>query len=358
MRALVLFALCLGAALHGHAQAGPSSPPELPKDPRAILAAAAPYYDFNDPTLKPWHLKATYQTFDDKGNPGEQGIFEYWWASPEVNRVTWSSQGATHTDWHAANGKYEYLSTGGGFDFFEYRLKSAFVSPLPAPRDLDASKSRLDLQDVKLGGVKLPCIMVIPLMPQPGQPSPAGQVQTVPLGLFPTYCFDPKLPVLHVTYSFGNLTEGFDSFVKFQGRILAKKVAFLEGDRQILSATVNTLEGLSATDPAFTPDPQATSPKFDKINVGSGIAVGMLLKKQTPIYPQDAKQARISGTVILQAIIGRDGRVHEMRVIQAPWPSLAASAMWAVSQWQYKPYLLNGEPVDVETTVNVIFTLG
>jgi protein TonB len=84
----------------------------------------------------------------------------------------------------------------------------------------------------------------------------------------------------------------------------------------------------------------------------------MLVKKQVPIYPQDAKDAHVSGTVVLQATIGSDGRIHDLRVVSAPWPSLAASSLWAVLHWEYKPYMLNGEPVEVQTTVNVIYTLG
>jgi len=60
----------------------------------------------------------------------------------------------------------------------------------------------------------------------------------------------------------------------------------------------------------------------------------------------------------LRALIGKDGKIHELHVVSAPWPSLAASALQAVSQWEYKPYLLNGETVDVDTEVNVIFALG
>lgn len=357
MLAQILGVLCLAGALAGLAQDAPVPQPGQIKDPRAILAAAAPFYDFSDPALKPWHLKATYQRYDDKGNPAEQGTFEYWWASPKVYRVTWTRPDASHSDWHTADGKFAHLSTGGGLDFFESKLEFAFVSPLPATHDLDPSESRLDREDVKLGDAKLPCVMVMPLMPQRGQFQPEA-MPTVPLGLFPTYCFDPKVPVLRAAYSFGTLTEGFDSFVKFQGRFLAKKILFYEGKRQILSASVDLLEGLSPVDPALTPDPHATFPKLQKVNLGAGIAVGFLLKKTAPTYPPDAKQARASGTVVLQALIGRDGRIHDLRVVQAPWPSLAASALWAVSQWQYKPYLLNGEPVEVETTINVIFTLG
>lgn len=77
-----------------------------------------------------------------------------------------------------------------------------------------------------------------------------------------------------------------------------------------------------------------------------------------PIYPQDAKDVRADGTVVLEALIGRDGHIHNLKVSSAPYPSLVESAMWAVSHWVYKPYLLNGEPVEVLTQIIVTFHLG
>ncbi len=62
--------------------------------------------------------------------------------------------------------------------------------------------------------------------------------------------------------------------------------------------------------------------------------------------------------MVLQATIGTDGGIHNLHVLSSPSPLLAVSALWAVSHWEYKPYLLNGEPVEVETTVNVIYSLG
>lgn len=168
MRAQILIALYLAGTLASFAQDAPAPQPGKIKDPRAILAAAAPFYDFSDPALRPWHLKAAYQLYDDKGNPAEQGIFEYWWASPMVYRVSWSRRSAKRTDWHTADGKSAYETTGDGLSFFEYKLQSALFSPLPESADLDPAKIRLDRQEVKLGNAKFPCVEVIPLMPQHG----------------------------------------------------------------------------------------------------------------------------------------------------------------------------------------------
>jgi protein TonB len=103
------------------------------------------------------------------------------------------------------------------------------------------------------------------------------------------------------------------------------------------------------------PKVQAAAPK--KVNISAGVAVGMLLQKTQPIYPPIAKAARVSGTVVLQATISKSGTIDNLRVISGP-AMLQQAAMDAVRTWRYRPYLLNNEPVEVETTINVIFSLG
>ena len=100
---------------------------------------------------------------------------------------------------------------------------------------------------------------------------------------------------------------------------------------------------------------QVAAPK--KINISGGVAQGMLLQKVTPVYPPIAKAARVQGTVVLEAQISKTGSIENLQVISGP-AMLQQAAIEAVKQWRYRPYLLNNEPVEVETTVNVIFSLG
>ena len=94
-----------------------------------------------------------------------------------------------------------------------------------------------------------------------------------------------------------------------------------------------------------------------RIRVSSGVSTGLLIKKVTPNYPALAKQARIQGHVLLQAEISKDGTIQNLQLISGH-PMLAPAAIEAVKQWRYKPYLLNGEPVAVETQVDVVFSLS
>ena len=89
----------------------------------------------------------------------------------------------------------------------------------------------------------------------------------------------------------------------------------------------------------------------------SHIMEGNLIFRVQPTYPALARQARIQGSVVLRAIISRDGRIENLQLIDGH-PMLVQSAMEAVRQWRYRPYILNDEPVEVETVVTVNFILG
>ena len=94
-----------------------------------------------------------------------------------------------------------------------------------------------------------------------------------------------------------------------------------------------------------------------KVRISSGVAQGLLIHQVTPQYPAQARQAHIQGTVILQAVIGKDGTVQSLHVLSGH-PMLTQAAMDAVRRWRYKPYYLNGEPVEADTQINVNFTLS
>jgi TonB family protein len=93
-----------------------------------------------------------------------------------------------------------------------------------------------------------------------------------------------------------------------------------------------------------------------KLRVSAGVANGLKLHDVTPIYPVEARLALIQGEVILQATIGKDGLIHNLTVVTGH-PILAKAAMGAVEQWRYRPYILMGNPVEVETTIKVAFQM-
>jgi len=103
--------------------------------------------------------------------------------------------------------------------------------------------------------------------------------------------------------------------------------------------------------------PPPPKPAASRIRQGGSVQAALLVNKVQPVYPPLARQTRISGTVRLHAIISKTGSVESLEVLSGH-PLLVRAAMDAVQQWRYKPTLLNGEPVEVDTTIDVIFSLN
>ena len=91
-----------------------------------------------------------------------------------------------------------------------------------------------------------------------------------------------------------------------------------------------------------------------KLRVSSGVANGLKVHDVQPIYPPEARMNHIQGVVLFQATIGKDGLIHDLKVMSGH-PVLAEAAKGAVEQWRYRPYVLKGNPVEVETTIKVVF---
>jgi protein TonB len=101
--------------------------------------------------------------------------------------------------------------------------------------------------------------------------------------------------------------------------------------------------------------PKAVTPK--QIRVGGNVQSAKLISQPRPVYPPLARQARIQGVVKFNAVIGRDGAIQNLTLVSGH-PLLVPSASEAVRQWRYQPTLLNGEPVEVVTVIDVNFTLS
>jgi len=104
--------------------------------------------------------------------------------------------------------------------------------------------------------------------------------------------------------------------------------------------------------PMAAPQPESAKP----MRVSAGVMAGQVLTRVNPIYPPDAKAAHVEGAVVLHAVISKTGEVRDLYVVSGP-AELQASALDAIGQWIYKPYLLNGQPTEVETTITVNYKL-
>ncbi len=173
----------------------------------------------------------------------------------------------------------------------------------------------------------------------------AGTLGSIPhtIGIFDANAFERRLM---------NLTEKHN---EIRGM---RRVAVLAACTALGLATCGSALALGMhVDAGSTIDNNNASKPPKQLSVSADVMAENLLNKVVPVYPPEAKKARIQGTVVLDAVIGKDGKVENLRVVSGP-SQLQESSIDAVRQWTYKPYLLNGDPIEVETTVNVVYLLG
>ena len=113
----------------------------------------------------------------------------------------------------------------------------------------------------------------------------------------------------------------------------------------------------ASTSPRIRVGPAAPGPAAPPLRISSGISTGLLLAPIRPQYPAIARLTRTEGTVVIEATISRSGAIQSARAISGP-PILQQAALDAVRQARYRPYLLNGEPTEVQTTVTIHFHAG
>jgi protein TonB len=126
-------------------------------------------------------------------------------------------------------------------------------------------------------------------------------------------------------------------------------------------APAPSMTGIASADNGALPNlmggqSSAPTPVLQSLTVSQGVSQGLLIKKAQPTYPPNALQMHVEGTVELLATISKTGNISALKVLSGN-PSLARAASDAVKQWKYKPYLLNGEPVEIQTQVTINFKL-
>jgi TonB family protein len=313
------------------------------------LVADAEGTEAGSSKLTPWYLKAAYETFDDAGNPSGNGVFEEWFVSSDQWKRSYAATRFTQTEYKTAEGHYHQTDAGGA-PWPDSLIEQELVHPMPARKDTEATVP--DLREQAFGKLKLNCTMLSQRDIHPGHST------KWPLGLFPTYCFEKDKAMLRYGLFDGSIGAAFNKMVLFEGRYVAKEIELTDASKTLLRVHLQSLRNMTASEAtAIAPPATAKSTALKNVIVASGLMAGNRLRGPDVRYPQEAKQNHIRGTVVLRASIGTDGRVHQLRVVSSPDSTLSISSLAAVERWVYKPYTLNGEPVSVETTINVVYNL-
>jgi len=316
----------------------PLSAPAMPSDPKELMLLASKTNGLLGDGVKPWHLKATYKLLGEDGKIADQGTFEESWDNPTKFKRTFTGGNFNQTDYGTEKGIFR-AGQQQAIPILISDIRRDFVMPTPSSEAVEHSTFNLHSVDSK--GAKLNCVRFTTL-PDPGL----------------IYCLAPDRPFVVIdAYQGESIQVIHDRILDFHGKFVAGDLNFIRAGKSVLTAHLENLETLKPADePNLVPTSDAVLlPR--RVNISGGVAQGMILKHSAPVYPETARAARIAGTVVLQAAIGLDGHITDLQVASGP-STLTQAALDAVRTWTYRPYLLNGEPVEVHTTINVVFSLG
>ena len=349
------------ATVAANAQATPATS-ELSPDAAAFLSAASPY-GLADPFGTPLHLRISFDVLDTQGTPRQHFTFEQF----QRNRMSYKTILETtgfHQVQYAVPGSVRVTGDNQTPDGHFFMVRSTIDSPVnPALLTFikqNPSRFNIASEDRTVAGESVHCYSVAFNMAPNSRPS--------------NYCFNERDILASYTTKLGGLAT-VKGTVTFNDRIFPSDLVISQQGPTI-SAHLELIEPLANTSDAFfdpPPDAQPLSTRVTgfirggdapplpgastpptRVNISVGVATGMLIKHDPPTYPSNALAAHVSGTVVLQAVIGKDGHVSQISVVSGP-NMLSQAAMDAVKNWEYRPYLLNGHPVEVQTTVAVPF---
>ncbi len=274
---------------------------------------------------------------------GPLGVTIERWQNGKDSRTVSTYATSTYTILEHEGHTYSLIQGEAIPDAASAALKS-ILHPGPSPEDLAGTTPELRKQN--FGKATLDCVMLT---------RPIVNLASAPLGLFPTYCLSSG-DRLNVSYDFGSQTVLRKQVGKFLDHEVTMESSVLSGEHLLATGKVLALSTFVPKQDEFEPSPEMVASAVTVI-ISGGVIQGQRIKAVQPIYPESARRSRISGTVLLKACIGMDGHVRSLTPVNGPDPSLVLAAILAVRQWVYKPYLLNGVPTDINTTITVNFNL-
>jgi TonB family protein len=347
-------ALCFASCLAGQTASSSGSP----NDPKSLLLAAVALNGVPGADAKPWHVKISFTMNTPDGKPAQQGTFEEFWAAPSEYKRTFVTPAFNQVEFGTADGPRRKGSPDSAPAEL-LRIVDEFLNPIP----LDAAAmgaAKLQTQAVTLGTTKLVCVSAA---------LPASATQ--PASII-SDCMQENSPILLLTVEKGGQSKtSRDSIVKFQDHYFPQSVerySAIPGMppprpgtpqpplKPELTAKMETLEPLTAIDEAqFTPPADAVAaPKV--VAMDEKTTKKQLLQHPMAEYPPAAHYAHVGGVVVVALRVQTDGHVTNLRVVSGD-PLLQQAAIDAIRKWTYKPFVVDGQPVEVDTTASTTFNL-
>jgi TonB family protein len=286
---------------------------------------------------KPWHAVVEAEIFDAKGSNPTHGTIEVWQSGSD-RRTLYTFGSMTMAE--VVKGKAVYRTTADPhFPILAPFLLARVLHNGPVMQQVKQIEPVV--QQRKVDGQKLDCITTKP---------PANAGSFVP----PAYCVDAQDQLRAVVSM--QQTVLLDAPGEFLGHYVSRRVAITNSGVPAATARITKLEVYEPSADEFMPTGDM-KPFVPRARISGGVIEAQRTNFAPPIYPEAARARHLGGAVVLHAIIGVNGHVKTAEAVSSPSAELTQAAVDAVKQWTYKPYLLNGEPVEVETTITVNFAL-
>lgn len=319
---------------------------ERPKDPKALLALAAQNNGLAERAMRPWHLMANLTRYDDTGAVADSGTYEEFWIAPHRYKIAYTTHKFAQTALRTEAGLFLSGDTGLPPEFLLLDIGEV-LAPIASELPLsNLSTDKLILKRVQSGSIQLDCLTL--------------KFERTSFGDLtgPSYCLSSDSDAIRAITNYNGMSQTLLNNVSvFQGHFVARELANIWNQKKRLSVQVTSLEALANSDAVEQTPPAGAAQASMSVEISARGSVDHAIKKVPPNYPVEAKRNHIQGTVVLKAHIDEHGKLSGLRPISGP-TELQAAALKSVSQWQYKPYFLYGATSAVDTTINVIFTLG
>ncbi|MDP9052129.1 MAG: energy transducer TonB [Acidobacteriota bacterium] len=310
--------------------------------------------------MKPWHLKMSVQLFDAKGKLADSGTVEEWWSSPQLDRRQYKSTAYSATEIRRDGRVYRtpgadlppyYLALLRWQVVHPVRKHLAYASGPKQPGGLPLVVPVL--KKVTLGKISMDCISY----------RSASAKDPAVLGRNTGYCLSSEGDSLRMSLDLGGEQIFRNAIGRFQDKEVAVDSVVYANDIKAASEHVDSLASalipetefeISADTPEVTPPivAEGENPELESVLAKS------ILSRGDATYPEQAKFKHLAGSVVLRGIIGTSGKIRDIQVISSSDPLFVPSAMDALRDWKYKPIMLGGVPVEVETTIQTIYSMG
>jgi hypothetical protein len=280
--------------------------------------------------VHPWHIVVAYDQFDGDGDNFNSGVLEEFWAGPRKFRRTYKSNNLNQTDYATEHGLFR-IGDQRWPNRAEAQVRSEIVDPFSYASSLQGVQT--SSVERKFGKYTLNCFVM---------KNGAGGI-SIPA----QYCFEDSSAVLRYVRGFGWFQTAYNNIISFQGRNIGQDIEVTDGGKPFLKLRVKTIEAIEQIEEKdFIPPADAVNLSGKRV---TGVAVKPI-KQPFPEWPQTLRREHFK--VEVQVVIGADGRVVSAQAVTGPSNAYKV-AEDTVRKWVFQPYLVLGEPVEVESKVQL-----